>query len=151
MLFGRGVNRTVLLALAWVLVGLNIVVFVQRSYMTEHCSVDQLLKTAAVVSVVVEDHDDRRPSTAGTSSTRPPVNDDDEDEFTGCERTNVSSSSSSSAASNSSIGAARWCMYETEVDLRVIVLTYKRSESLLKLLRYCCVELSRQFSFLPTT
>ena len=98
--------KLVVTTIIWTLVVLNAVFFVRRTVTTDNCRVDAVINQRGAV----QDAD-----TAALGD--------------GC----------TFARNASRIGdppETNWCMYDDEVDLRIVVMTFNRPASLLRLLRF---------------
>jgi hypothetical protein len=134
-------RRNLFIAVVWIVVGINFVFFVRRSVMSDSCNIDELLKKSS--NSVIEttpnaDHQRKEyftaKSEAPTSRRNPEVDVDDNDEFKECETMEGQSATATMSGGHAS-KQPMWCMYKDEVALRVIVLTFNRHASLLKLLK----------------
>ena len=105
--------KRVVVTTVWTLVALNVVFFVQRAMIADDCDVDALIRRHRAV----RDAADTAPLGDG-----------------GC-----------TFARNDSVAAGpppetNWCMYDDELDLRIVILTFNRPASLLRLLRFVTAE-----------
>ena len=122
----RATPRNVFIGFVWIVIIANVIFFLCRTLSSSNrCDVESVLQQQAAKiksrASKVQDKKDGNVDTAAATG-------ENGDEFEGCEKVNVVNSSAA--------GQQRtWCMYKDEVDLRIIVLTYNRHESLLKLLR----------------
>jgi len=138
-------RRKIFLAIVWMVLAVNFVYFFRRSLMSDYCNVDQLIKKSSSKSgVLVETNGGTdRLREYGTTEIREAsvsnkaekeVNADNVDER--CETMEGQLFTTAAVADGDSDGQRPpWCMYKDQVDLRIIVLTFKRHESLLKLLK----------------
>jgi hypothetical protein len=102
-----------------IIVAINLIFFVRRLAFSDYSNADEILKVRHHLNVIAVD------------STQQHVNDP-------CFQPAVAATTSAAESSSTSAATAThqlmWCSYESEVDLRIIVLTYNRQESLLRLL-----------------
>ena len=99
--------KCILTITIWAVVSLNVVYFVQRATLSDYCDMEAIIKRHRAVQDAV-----------ATSV------------VDGCTfaRDNSTSRSRDPPETN-------WCMYDDEVDLRIIIMTFNRPASLLRLLR----------------
>jgi len=101
--------KRVLATTVWTLLALNVGFFVRRAMVADDCDVDALIRR----------HRDAAADTASSLG----------DGCTFARNDNESSRIRHPPETN-------WCMYDDEVDLRIVILTFNRPASLLRLLRF---------------
>jgi len=108
-------SRTSVRKLCWltafVVIGLNFVYFLHRMFNSDYCNIELLMKEGLK-------------GAAGQLTDRA---------TNSCLR---ATDASSAAGGGGGATTTPWCVYADEVDLRIIVLTFNRHESLLRLLRF---------------
>jgi len=99
--------KRALTLMIWAVVGLNVVYFVQREMLSNSCSVDDIIKRQQAMQ------EDTASFVDGCTFAR----------------------NDSRPTSISDLPETNWCMYDDEVDLRIVIMTFNRRDSLLRLLR----------------
>ena len=102
----------------WTIVGVNVVYFVQREMFSNSCNVDDIIKRQ------------RAMQDAAAASV-----------VDGCTFARNDSTSTSTDPPETN-----WCTYDDEVDLRIIIMTFNRRASLLRLLRQVILHRRRAYN-----
>ena len=97
--------KRVLTLMIWTAVVLNVAYFIQRAMLSDNCDAEAIMRQ-------------QRSAAAATSVGE-----------------SCTFARNDSTASSRDPPETNWCMYDDEVDLRIIIMTFERTASLLRLLR----------------